>query len=506
MDWIGNQRFRDLIDERREEYTSCSRFGPKKKIAKEIVDQVHSLGGRFLKLVESDKQMDSIVEEGVWEEVSEKVAKEKAKQGLRQKHKCKTNRKKKQTAATSVEQTVLQDRDGFTYSAVPPAVTGTLSFEATMNGMLASSNPLGTLTPMVLGSGGPSVIMDPRLALFQSTVPFAQLQPQQPPVLRPHPLASYTVQAQQPRPLSSQTHSTDSLESRDRSNVDGARPIVESSLLSDLERPLSSQTHSTGTDSLESRDRSIVGGSRSASDMTPEKEDAFLALSALSVAGLPRFSAEQEALERASLTTEEKADVLADMFGSYCNIGPRQNKRAKKDLDRESIDFLVNFMRSEIAITPPGKKQALMEAQTKCEADEFSDARLETFLRCEGMNAKLAARRFISYWESRLEVFGPTKYLMRMTLSEALRADLAAIEAAVYCQLPYSDSSGRQLLWLEPHRHTKVGYTSESLVSILLVGQHHYPLHHCNSQNIHCSRFAGKSILVSNRSGIERKQ
>jgi len=202
--------------------------------------------------------------------------------------------------------------------------------------------------------------------------------------------------------------------------------------------------------------------------MTPEKEDAFLALSALSVAGLPRFSEEQEALERASLTDEEKAAILADMFGKYCCIGPRQNKRARRDLDRESIDFLISFMKSEIANTPAEEKQALMEAQTKCEADEFSDARLETFLRCEGMNAKLAAQRFIAYWQSRLEAFGPTKYLMRMTLSEALRDDLAAIEDGICCLLPFKDSSGRELIFMEACRRRIENYTSESLVSFIV--------------------------------------
>jgi len=54
---------------------------------------------------------------------------------------------------------------------------------------------------------------------------------------------------------------------------------------------------------------------------------------------------------------------------------------------------------------------------------------------------------------------------MRMTLSEALCDDIAAIEAAVFIQLPSLDSSGRQMLWMEPHRNTKEGYSPESLVS-----------------------------------------
>jgi hypothetical protein len=61
-------------------------------------------------------------------------------------------------------------------------------------------------------------------------------------------------------------------------------------------------------------------------------------------------------------------------------------------------------------------------------------------------------------------VFGNDKFVRRMTLSEALCDDLAAVEARFLCQLPHLDASGRQLLFLEPCRHTREGYTSESMV------------------------------------------
>ena len=62
-------------------------------------------------------------------------------------------------------------------------------------------------------------------------------------------------------------------------------------------------------------------------------------------------------------------------------------------------------------------------------------------------------------------MFGPDKYLQRMTLSEALRDDLVALESCVFCLLPRLDKSGRQVLYLDPSRHTREGYSSESLVS-----------------------------------------
>ena len=65
----------------------------------------------------------------------------------------------------------------------------------------------------------------------------------------------------------------------------------------------------------------------------------------------------------------------------------------------------------------------------------------------------------------RREVFGRDKFVMRMTLSEALCDDLVALEVGWLQLLPNLDASGRQLLVLEPARHKKEGYTSDSLVS-----------------------------------------
>jgi len=83
---------------------------------------------------------------------------------------------------------------------------------------------------------------------------------------------------------------------------------------------------------------------------------------------------------------------------------------------------------------------------------------------------QLAAQRFVNYWESRREVFGEDKYLLPMTLSEALHDDLAAIEAGMFYLLPHLDLSGRALILFEPSRNTRNGYTLDSLVSILRRG------------------------------------
>ena len=56
---------------------------------------------------------------------------------------------------------------------------------------------------------------------------------------------------------------------------------------------------------------------------------------------------------------------------------------------------------------------------------------------------QLGAQRFVNYWKSRREVFGPDKSVLRMSLSDALCDDLAAVEACVFRPLPHLDASGR---------------------------------------------------------------
>jgi hypothetical protein len=207
-----------------------------------------------------------------------------------------------------------------------------------------------------------------------------------------------------------------------------------------------------------------VAASETASSGEKEDDVAAFLLSSLALSDRPVITEEQEALERATLSDAEKAIILADFFGIYCSESVRHNKKARKDLDQASLAFLVKLMRADLDSIPVKEKPALVEAMAKARPEEFSDERLEKFLRCEGMNTKLAAQRFVRYWEGRREVFGDDKYLLRMRLDEALKDDLTALEAGMCCVLPKPDLSGRQLLYISTKRHTREGYTSSSML------------------------------------------
>ena len=141
-------------------------------------------------------------------------------------------------------------------------------------------------------------------------------------------------------------------------------------------------------------DKSTSGADDSSTEMkeqdpSAEGDLAAFLLASLAVTDRPVITNEQEAQEREGLTDEEKAAALADTFGKMCEPDVPQRKRARRDLDPSSVAFLVRQMRCELERIPVDRKRALVEAQSKCSASEFSDARLEKFLRCEGMNAKV---------------------------------------------------------------------------------------------------------------------
>jgi hypothetical protein len=84
-EFVGNQRFRSIVERRKDDYKSAPKNKMKTKIARDIMAQIHARGGRFRKKVESGKPVTNLIEAGVWCEVEESVALEKCRQALRQK-------------------------------------------------------------------------------------------------------------------------------------------------------------------------------------------------------------------------------------------------------------------------------------------------------------------------------------------------------------------------------------------------------------------------------------
>lgn len=100
------------------------------------------------------------------------------------------------------------------------------------------------------------------------------------------------------------------------------------------------------------------------------------------VSGRPVITPAEEQRERELLTEEERIDVVTDMFGKFCTINPATKKREVMHGDEAKYtESAIEMMRREMEWIPNDSKSALIEAKLKCGPEEFSDARLETFLR-----------------------------------------------------------------------------------------------------------------------------
>lgn len=448
--YCGNLQFRDLVAEKREEYKDTNFIEEKRRIAQAIVDIVHSKGGRFLRK-QAKKKGDGRAE---WAIVNDSVALEKTKQALREKHPPTTsssNHSRHDLSSSvsderaSLKRAAESDDIEMSLSPQPEVATAISSSEASVERLMlddshidaacaAAASPLASpllaaaedpTPPSVLSAVLPSMItsgisvpppvapMDTRLLLFRQNVssPLQQLSqasatsPAISSLFRPH-------------------HSNQQFQGN--SACLPPTPTAHEQLLQELQQTLreaaasnaASQVYQQFRDSLHIHSAPVTpeppqspmsgtceGGERKVDE--PESEDgasdngatddevaAFL-LSSLSVSDRPVITAQQEAMEKEALSDEEKALIIADAFGSRCSIGGRQNKKARNDLDEETIAFLLRLMRTEINNIPAKDKAALLEAQTKAHAEEFSDAWLQRFLHCEGMNAKVP---FVLLW------------------------------------------------------------------------------------------------------------
>ncbi len=422
--YIGTQKFRELCEPKKQEYKWAKKNKQKVKIAQQVIDAIQAKGGRFLKARETGaRTLDDIVNDGTWYLVTdEKEILTKVMQTLRQ-----------QNNPSMKRQRELQPSDGGNNHAQMPLPT--LSSMVNPTSMMMSAYSGMNLLPhsaLVASSATNTGTIDPHsLLLFRhqsasvnaySQALLAQRQQQVlmeqlalTVSLQPQPdlfsstlnnvgISFLTQQQHHLKDLSliqQQQHSTEVVHqptpnpllhsvSLD-SNSSNIHPVatVSSSKTKASDDEMSGKVADDEMSKRESNKTSPTSESSHVNDKEDVSEDVeeFL-MSVLQLSGLPRFTNHAE--ERANMTNDEKAAALSDMFGKYCNVDMQKSKKARRDLDPESIAFLIKRMRDEIEGIPKSKKQALLQAQENCGEEEFSDERLERFLRCEGMDAQVS--------------------------------------------------------------------------------------------------------------------
>lgn len=431
--YIGNKKFRDIVETRKEEYNATSNHKLKNGIAKEVFEQVRNTGGRFMKQVEMDRKVENIVKDCDWVEATPAAALEKCKQSLRQHEKksgkqeesrhtnnVKKKRNRATTNATSIKSiehpSPAAARPTAVASMSPPSIMGSLDSCADPRLLLFRDSPIRysqqQLQPMAVPQhmlvtssfhqfGHNNSYQDPAFAMAQPVASavtsrltfqdFCDSMDAAEAAARQGHLPDNARYAQLRRP---ETPSLPLPESGafkvDQSNEGGSASESSRSLDTPSLRLLT-KGGGLKTDKSESLAelKQEYTSERSSQSTLDEDVSTFL-LSALEEQNQPRLTAKELEAEWANMSDDEKAAALTDVFGMMCDYNTQhKDKKSRRDLDPKSIAFLVKQVRLEIERIPDSEKSALLEAQLYANAEEFSDGRLLHFLRCDSMHSKV---------------------------------------------------------------------------------------------------------------------
>lgn len=156
------------------------------------------------------------------------------------------------------------------------------------------------------------------------------------------------------------------------------------------------------------------------------------------------------------MSSEATAGQVADVYGQVHPVETPALLEAK-----------LAELEVELGNIPVEEKMEWLEAQAKCGQDYPAlvgdDFKLQ-FLRCEVFNADLAAKRLVKYWKKRLEIFGPQKAYLPISLDKTLEDDEVAINLGVMTLLDAEDPTGRSLVYWDPSHLDSTKYTTESMV------------------------------------------
>lgn len=172
----------------------------------------------------------------------------------------------------------------------------------------------------------------------------------------------------------------------------------------------------------------------------------------------PLFTEEQEKKEKESITEEEILEVVKDVFGI-------------EELIDETEELLATSLAQfaqELAAIHDEEKESYNLALQKCPRVVEEETAPIRFLRADDYDAKRAATRLVTYWESRLELFGPNRAFLPMTLDGAMADDIDcfAILLDGNYMLP-KDNHGRAVYFSDKSRSTNERLTKDEQLRIL---------------------------------------
>jgi len=192
-------------------------------------------------------------------------------------------------------------------------------------------------------------------------------------------------------------------------------------------------------------------------------------------ATVPRFTDEDDAKERASLTEDEIKKIQLDLFGelsSKTTVMRTQQRRQQQQQQQRNpstvtvgIDVVDDVEDYIVEKIPPEEKADYLEALERCPRVVENESPVLAFLKCEDFNAKAAAERLVRYWRERRFLFGEEKAFLPIRLHQAMRDDLDMLERGTILLLP-DDARGRTVVYYDRNR---VDYSNPNRFSLLRV-------------------------------------
>jgi len=178
-----------------------------------------------------------------------------------------------------------------------------------------------------------------------------------------------------------------------------------------------------------------------------------------SVKDTPKEESSKETLSFDDFVNLMRSKELEDFFEkgpTYANIDDKttslESIYGQTPTPEETPTLIEEKMKeldNEMKTMPERNKKGYKEAKEKCpDLVDDHDFKL-MFLRCEVFNVLPAAERLALYWDKRIEVFGPEKAFLPLTIEGALKDDDVALSIGHQQLTGHKDKDGRRIAFFD---------------------------------------------------------
>ena len=172
------------------------------------------------------------------------------------------------------------------------------------------------------------------------------------------------------------------------------------------------------------------------------------------------YTKQDEERDLATLSIPEIMKLQGDLSGLTADLsGMTLCSSSSSPPLPSSLKSLLSSLDEEMRKLPSADTVAYHQAVSNC-PDQVSPRRRMMFIECEENNVPLAARRLALHWRLRLDLFGPSRAFLPMTLSGAMQDEIEHIVKRPINQLlPETDASGRAIIYTVATRRNFAEYS-----------------------------------------------